>query len=253
MDPISEKVRAIQDLLRDSHTLQLIKAMEEALEPYKGLYRQIEEVQRIQDRNPELWRFIEQVDEMGRRVKSILSSSSAPGKWEISSDPNVPAEFKRKCPNLIQAKPRLKEKVLAVWPLIAVENPETSTNQFKQSNHPIPQLYDIEANAICQYLRLAKEHYQLGRGPVTKGELWNCVCAFHVACFKSGPPTHRALILKKIGLGSLKARPPGRPRKLVPFSRLTIAPISAKMVPNILLYFVALCERVVHTRTNSRA
>jgi hypothetical protein len=234
MDPISEEVRAIQDLLRHNRAPQpykgLYQQIEEqqvqvraiqnllrhnlALQPHKGLYQQIEElVQRSHDRSPELWRFIREAVEMRRRVKSISSSASAPSKWKISSDQNVPAEFKRKCLSLLQANPRLKEKVLAVSELIAAKSLETSTNRLKESNHPIPELYNIQANAIFQFLRLAEEHYRLGKGPVTKGELWDRVCDFHVGCFKSGSPTHRYRILRSIGLHSLPERLPGRPRK----------------------------------------
>jgi hypothetical protein len=207
MDPNSDEVRASQDLLRHN----------QAVQPHAGLYRQIEEqMQRSQNHSPELWHFIRQTVEIRRRAKSISSSPSALGKWKISSDPNVPAAFKRKCLSLLQDNSRLKEKVLAVWPGIAAKKPETSTNRSKESNHPIPKLYNLEANAICQFLSLAEEHYRLAKGPVTKGELWNRICEFHAACVKSGHPTHRALILKKIGLESLPTRPRGRPRKLVP-------------------------------------
>jgi hypothetical protein len=144
------------------------------------------------------------------------SSESALRKWNVDSDPNVPTEFKRKFRNLLQAKPRQKKKLLAVWSLIAAKNPETLIKPLKVGNHPVRDPYSVEANAICQYLKLAKEHYRIGLGPVTKGELWNRVCAFHAAHFKSGRPTHRTRILNKIGLGSLpQSSPGGRPRKTI--------------------------------------
>jgi hypothetical protein len=191
MDLISEKFRAIQDLCW--HNLA-----------HEGLYWHIEK----QLHNQALEDLCQQIEKQRQRIPDR--------KWKPSCDPNVPTEFKRKCLSLLQHSSRQKEKLLAVSRLIAAKNPDTLTNPLKESNHLIPKLYSLEANAICQFLRLAEEHHRLGKGPVTKGQLWNRVCSFHAACFKSGPPTHRAKILKKIGLDSLRTLPPGRPRKLVP-------------------------------------
>jgi hypothetical protein len=135
---------------------------------------------------------------------------AAPRKYNVDSDPNVPTEFKHKWRGLLQAKPGQKKKILAVWRLVADKNPETMIKPLKLGNYPVPDLCSVEANAICQYRKLAEEHYRLGLGPVTKGKLWNRVCALHMAYFKRRP-THRARVLKKIGLGSLPERPPGRP------------------------------------------
>jgi hypothetical protein len=207
MDPISEARRAVEELLRsqDLRGQQIKEQMRRINEPVPGTAAW------------QAMRAIDAINQLASKIQysqSLLSfSQPVTRKWNVDADPNVPAEFKRSWRSLLQAQPRRKQKILAVWSLIAARNPEALIKPLQASNSIAPTLYSIEANAICQYLRLAEEHYRLGLGPVLKGELWDRVCKLHVAIFKSAPPTHRSLILKKIGLGSLPERPPGRPSR----------------------------------------
>jgi hypothetical protein len=223
MDLIAKAIQAIREdpsFAEAELISKAIQAMQEDLKSYEPLHQRIQQqMKAIQDAvgGTELWRAmnaIKQLDTENWHSKSLLSfPQPAPRKWSVDSDPNVPAEFKRKWRNVLQAEPRQKQKVLAVWSLIAAKNPETLIKPLQAANSPKPTLYSIEANAICQYLKLGEEHYRLGKGPVTKGELWDRVCALHIAYFKSSRPTHRSLILKKIGLASLPKRPAGRPSR----------------------------------------
>jgi hypothetical protein len=148
---------------------------------------------------------LEGVPPIGEGLLKAFSELSRPATrdWNLDSDPNVPVEFKRKY-RALQSESRRRRKLIALQSWISAGNPKSLNNPLRA----VPD-YGVKNNAICQYLKLAEEHHRLGRGPVTKGELWDRVCEFHFACFKC-KPTHRSKILTEIGLGSLPERSPGR-------------------------------------------
>jgi hypothetical protein len=145
-------------------------------------WQQIQAAQEAFKLNTSVFAELKSVPPIGEGFLKAFSELSRPATraWNLDSDQNVPTEFKRKYRALLQSESRQKQKFVALRSLILAGNPKTLNNPLRALAD-----YGVKINAICQYLKLAEEHYRLGHGPVTKGELWDRVhpprATFYVA------------------------------------------------------------------------
>jgi len=144
MDPAT--LRAIQAHMRQATELS------RTFGPMYSLVRSFEPIQRY------------------LRLQSGANNSSS-SKWNLWSDPTVPAEFKS-------------------W---------YKAQGANRTHHP----HSLERIAARRYLLLAQEHWEKGLGPIRGvDQFWPAVKGEYWQRFRS-VPTHRDRVLKGIGLGSL--------------------------------------------------
>jgi hypothetical protein len=186
MDPIPEARREVEELLRS----------------YDRLGQQIsEQIKRISEpmRGTAAWHAMRAIDATNRLANKIqqAQSLSAPRKWSVDSDPNVPhafrAWYKRR-----MGDPRYREKFHRLQ------------NSLAQGQTPKQADCLLDLNAAYQFLFLAQTHHRSELKADSRRVLYERIRGLHHKVFGCYP-TNLDRTLKNIGLGLFFPFGRGRP------------------------------------------